>query len=471
LKYCLRCQTMLSELFKLFGFESEEIERERNRIEKVFEILEIGSNDMDQAIERINKFFDIESVGMRKVLGLWMKELIDLVLAKKDGKRIAYVSYPPVAEIAAALALNPTEIFCSCPDVVLSNTLNLIFNKINPVLETAEKNGLSPGIAFCSYLQTRLGAIIKGVIPKPDVLIASCYLCDLTPAADQILHEMYGIPVLYIDNVFDIKGEDWPQIEERKITYLASEMYEAVRNLEQALGCEISETKIREAINIRENLNSILGEIRKLAQANPVPLKYNNYRVTYELVGSCIGTGLQKGEEVLKILFEELQKKVNNGAGVLKKDAPKVIVTMISYDPKLTDTIESLGLAIVGSATLTLPGGNPAPSTSLWRQLAEDLMKRRGASYSSWAYIVHLKELARQLGVDGLIFWYHYSCRQYSILSLKAKEVIENELGIPVLLLEGDYCDFRSRTIDQMITKLETFAEMVRLRRELLRRD
>jgi len=464
---------MFSELFKLCGFESGEIKNERSRIDEVFEILEVGPEDIEIAKERIHKYFDIDLLGIRKVLGLWFRELIEMVLAKKDGKRIVYVSYPPVAEIAAALSLSSENIYCSCPDVVLSNTLNLIFNKINPVLETAEKNGLSPGIAFCSYLQTRLGAIVKGIVPKPDLLIASSYLCDLTPAADQWLHEMFDIPVLYVDNVFDVGGEDWPQIEERKAVYLATEMSEAVEHTKKLLGCDLSENHIKKAISLRNSLDSALGEIRRLGQTDPLLLKYNSYKIANELAASCIGAGLRKGEETLRILHEELEKKVQIGASALKKGVPRVIVTMLPYNPELTDVIENLGLAIVGSAALALPGGNPTPpSKFLFRQLAEDLMKWRGANYSSWAYIVHLKELAKRLGVDGLIFWYHYSCRQYSILSLKAKEVIENELGIPVLLLEGDYCDSRSRTTDQMITKLETFAEVVGLRgkNELLRR-
>ncbi|MBW1804420.1 MAG: hypothetical protein JRJ85_27265, partial [Deltaproteobacteria bacterium] len=43
--------------------------------------------------------------------------------------------------------------------------------------------------------------------------------------------------------------------------------------------------------------------------------------------------------------------------------------------------------------------------------------------------------------------------------------VIEEELAVPVMLLEGDYCDFRSYNTLQMRTKLETFAEIVKTRK------
>jgi len=104
-----------------------------------------------------------------------------------------------------------------------------------------------------------------------------------------------------------------------------------------------------------------------------------------------------------------------------------------------------------------------APEYSdLWERVTVAHLRSRGANYSSLAYINQMKESISEAHVDGIIFFRHYSCRQYSIFPIKAKEVIEKELGVRVLLLEGDYCDFRSYNTQQMRTKLETFAEMVK---------
>jgi len=194
-----------------------------------------------------------------------------------------------------------------------------------------------------------------------------------------------------------------------------------------------------------------------------VPLRQNDYKIVNDLASSCINRGLQEGVAVVNILREEIEKRVSDGKGVVEKGAPRVLVSMMPHDPTFVDLIEKLGLAIYGTATMSTPSASgPSSYTFLWEQVAESLMKRRGGQYSSWAYIAQLKELAQLSHVNGIIFWTHYSCRQYSILSLKAKELIEKELGIPVLLLEGDYCDFRSRNTDQMRIKLETFAEIVK---------
>jgi len=85
-----------SELFKLCGFEPEEIERERPRIDRAFQKLEIGPKDIARGEERLRKYFDVELLGVRKLMGIWLKILIDLVLAREEGKKLIYPSFPPL---------------------------------------------------------------------------------------------------------------------------------------------------------------------------------------------------------------------------------------------------------------------------------------------------------------------------------------------------------------------------------------
>ena len=82
------------ELLKLCGFEDEEIEEERPRIEKAFERLGIGPEDMETADQWVRQNHDVTLVGVRKLLGAWLKELIDVVLAKDEGKKVVYFGFP-----------------------------------------------------------------------------------------------------------------------------------------------------------------------------------------------------------------------------------------------------------------------------------------------------------------------------------------------------------------------------------------
>jgi hypothetical protein len=453
---------MDSEFLRLCGFEPEEIKREERRIEKAFDILEISDDDTDRAKAKIEKYFDIALPSMRKILGLWVKELVDMVLAKEEGKKVIYPSYPPIPQMAAAMSLTSDEVYCASPDIVLSNTLNLLFDKIIPVLETAEKNGLVPGIAFCSYLQTRLGSIVKGIVPRPDLLIPSSYLCDLTPATDQLLHELYGTPVAYVDNLMDEKGDRWPEdINPHKVRYFAREMENAINTYTRVTGFRLPEKEVLEAVATADKIHFICGQIQELRKADPLPLKQSDYHLAMSLVN--IGRGLREGPEILNSLMAELEKRIAAGEGIAEKGAPRVMLVMMPHNPALAATIGELGLAAcVHAGAAPRSPSRPVAYTSLWEEVADANMRGRGANYSSLAYILQLKAASELWNVEGLVFFRHYSCRQYSIFPTRAKEVIEEEQGIPVLLLDGDYCDFRSYNIQQMRTRLETFAEMVK---------
>ena len=64
---------MYTELFKLCGFEPDEIERERPRIDKAFNTLGIEEEDINRGEKRLRRYLDIELLGVRRFLGIWMR--------------------------------------------------------------------------------------------------------------------------------------------------------------------------------------------------------------------------------------------------------------------------------------------------------------------------------------------------------------------------------------------------------------
>lgn len=449
----------------LFGLEGEELDREAPRVERAFRFLGISPFDVTVAKERLLKFFSMELLGMRKIWGIALKELVDLVLAKEEGKKVVYGSFPPLSDLLAAGAMASDEIYCSPAEAVIDMVLCALFgeSKISPILDTGEKYGLTSSLASCSFLKTRLGAIINGVIPVPDLLISSAFLCDQTPKTDEILHELYGIPVAYVDNIFENKGDKWPQdISPRRIKYFANEIKHCTDEFNKILGCQISEQEIRLAIDAKGKLFRALDELWEFMKADPIPLSQNDFGMIANLVYSATRRGLREGGETLHILQEEVKRRVSDGKGAVKKGAPRVLLTVPPMDPSLVAMIENVGLAIPVTTLAGTPAANvPISYDSVWEQIADSMMRRRGGQYSSWGYIFQLRELVKTWNVDGVIIFVHIPCRQYQLFPPKAREVME-ELGIPVLMLEGDYVDIRGFNAEQMRTRLETFVELVR---------
>ena len=212
------------ELLKLCGFEVEEINQERARLEKVFQKLELGPADMKTAEVWVKENHDVDLMGVRKILRLWLKELLDLVLARDEGRKLVYYGFPTVAGPAGAIAAASDEVLCTCPDAVLCHTLGQIFNKINSVLEAGEANGLPPGHALCSLQQVRVGGMAKGIIPVPDLALTSSYYCDMGSKTDELLHERYGHPAVYVDGSMDSRWGEFPNYLPERVDYLGRQM-------------------------------------------------------------------------------------------------------------------------------------------------------------------------------------------------------------------------------------------------------
>lgn len=461
---------MDSEFLNLCGIEGEELKKEEPRLDRAFRILKIGPEDMDRAKKRLVRLFSMELLGMRKIWGIAVKELVDLILAKEDGKKVAYGSYPPLSEILMAGSLASEDIYCSPAEAVIDMVLCPMFgqDKVNSILETAEGHGMAPSLAACSFLKTRLGAIVNGIIPVPDLLLSFCFLCDQTPKTDEVLQDIYGIPVAYVDNIFEDNGYRWPEdISQKRVEYFGNEMRCCAEKFHQVMGHELTEEKVREAMAVNAGFFGAAGKLWESMKADPVPLSQSDFMMIARTVYGATRRAALEGLGALDILGEEVKKRVNDGVGAVAKGAPRVLLTNAPMDPSpLVNMIEGAGLAIPVTTLASVPSkGTPRSYASVWDQIAYTLMRRRGAYHSSWGWILQLKELAAVWDVDGVIIFQHMPCRQYQLFPLKAKEVIEKDMGIPVLLLEGDFVDLRDYNAQQTKTRLETFAELVKTSR------
>ena len=75
------------ELLTLCGFDASEIESQLPRIEKAFNRLEITAGDIERGKQRLKKYYDIELQGIRQAIGLSIRDVVDTMLAREEGKK------------------------------------------------------------------------------------------------------------------------------------------------------------------------------------------------------------------------------------------------------------------------------------------------------------------------------------------------------------------------------------------------
>jgi benzoyl-CoA reductase/2-hydroxyglutaryl-CoA dehydratase subunit BcrC/BadD/HgdB len=450
-------------LLTLCGFESEEIEKERPRIEKAFKKLEFTQEDIDRGEERVKHYFDIDLLSVRKMLRLWLKSLIDLIHAKEDGKKVVYTCMPPFFHILGALAAIPGDLYVTSPDITLAHTVGGIFGKVVPLLEVAEGDILPAGSAFCSPIQAKYGAIIKGVIPVPDLLVSSGFVCDQSPKVDELLGTKYGIPVVYSDGPNDADKINWPQVSDRRVQYMANEYKDTLQKIEAVLGYRITEEQAQQAEmrigGIAMRCDRVFDLIKN---ADPTPTGFVNLgeiaRVTKLGVNTTTTSGDPEG--LLDLFYEELLERVNNGKGSSAKGAPRVGIDTFSSIPEPTTMIEEAGLAVVTDFTglvTTEAEGIESGYEKFWERGGESLLR-----YCGIAFAKRFVQVCRDWKLDGAVLNYQIGCRDMCMGTLKMRELIMKELGIPVLLLESDNSDPRNSISEAARNRIAAFAEILK---------
>ena len=454
-----------ADLLELCGFEPEEMKKDTRRIETVFQRLELGPEDMKRAESWVKENHDVTLSGVRKILGLWLKELFDLVLAKDEGKKIVYYGFPTIAGPAAVIASASEDVYCACPDAILCYTMGQIFNKLTPILEAGEENGLPPGHSLCSLQQIRVGGMVKGIIPVADMVTTSSYNCDMGSKADELLHQKYGHPTIYVDGSMDSQWGEWPNYLRERVDLLGDQLEKVFAGAEKFLGVKITEEARRKAASRSRELHRALRELVELMrEADPQPLSIVDLEVARRLSsGSASERFMIEGPKAISILSQEVRDRITKGIGVVAKGSPRVIILMAHFsDPSIMRMMEGCGLSIPTTAH-TLFASTIMKETTLisGEGLAIEQLKR-GPFHSAYGEVKPFAEAAKKFNVDGVIWNYLYNCRPLAILSHLMKQYIEKEHGIPVLALEMDMYDSRSYSASALQTRVETFAELLR---------
>lgn len=456
---------MLNDFLSLCGFDKKEMDGERKNIEKAFSILGITSQDIERSIPFVQKMFDVELLGIRKSLGVALKELVNLALARERYKKIIYVTQPifsPPWE--AAMEAGGGDVLAVTPEFTLCMTMGGMFDKYEPILEAAEEKGLRAGGAHCGSHQFRLGGIAKGIIPVPDLIVSlGSYYCDQSGELDNLFNNVYRIPVAYVDGSMDSIDDDYPAVSPRRVQYAAQSMRRAEGEIEALIGKQITDQMKRNALIAIGRTWKPFQDIVDFLKYDPVPISAADITQLFYLQA----VPMVHREELIgafEILKGELKERVEKGIGVLPKGAPRIFFGMFPLvNQSVAKMVEEIGMASVGMPIITMCEAERTKGAfKTFEERLIEAMHKKGLYHSGLGMARYLKDICAEQKVEGAIIFVPYNCRPMSYPAVMAKELIVNELGIPAMLLEGDWYDNRDYSAQALRTRVETFAGMLK---------
>ena len=458
-----------SELFRLCGFEDEETERQRPRIDRAFAAFGIDEADVRRAEGRIREQYDVELEGVRRLLGIWMKELIAIPLAAEEHRKVIYSEWPAAGNVLllGASQVAPDVYFGTPVSHTFTVVLGGIFDKLTPLLEAGERLGMPPGSAHCGLWQMHVAAIASGLFPRPDLIISSGWLCDQAAEADQLLHELYGIPVVYLDGCQDWQWDERPELGMRQIKYLSARMRKVARAIEEVTGCSIDEEVLRAGVrSMGKTYFNFQALLELMGKADPQPISQSNLDLLYMMIFTPL-RHREEANEALISLTADVRQRMERGEGVVPKGAPRIFfASRCALQPDIWKMVEDVGLATPVCLLDWMP------PTNYDKDKFADRMERLVAGIYNATPVCHSAanirydvEACRLFNVDGAIIVYPFSCRAYAINPLMVKKAIKDELGIPAIVLEFGGYDAREYTTGMLRTRVETFAELVKMRK------
>ena len=458
---------MYNRLLEMCGFEPQEIRQEKQRIEKTFKVLKIGKKEISAAEKRVEQLYSIELPCVRKMLKVWIKELLALVMARDEKEKIVYAIMPSPAESYLAAMLASDKLYVGYPDYVFQIGLGALFGNLNPLLEAAERYGMTPGGGHCGLNKTRLGAHALGIIPKGDLSMAWGIVCDEGPKTDELIHEVFGMPVVYLDRCQDDPLDLFPEINELTVDYIVGEIKRAYAQFAEVAGVEISNELVMKAVKILFSYMENLGKVQELMRSDPLPLSQADMILFIMVTQLCI-RDYEGATEAVKMLYEEVKQRVEEKRGILPEESPRVLWGnhFPLPDPGIVKMVEEVGIASPFSEIFYV---TIQPPSKIYDDPVETIARRfleLGLITSVTGRVRDIIRLFKEWDLDGILWFNHAPCKVIGTDSLMIKKALKKELKVPIIVVEGDIYDARFYNRQQIRNRVESFAEMLKTRQK-----
>ena len=454
------------ELLELLGFSVEEIPAELPRVEKAFKKLAFTNEDIQHAKQRLRKYYSIELEGIRKMFRFIVREFVASMLVKEEGRKsIVYGFMSPGFEVISSAAMSRSnDVLVLHHSWAFHIVVGCVFGKLAPILEEAEKKWLKAGlVGHCANVKSILGPLLLDLFPKPDLLVTSGLLCEISPKNLDLLHEFYQIPVVYFDTCQDRELSEYYEGTIRTANLAVKSLRKTVSEIQKVIGYELSDDLMLEALEAKGELAKVLDRIQKLIMSsNPLTISPAHDNVMKCLIGLAMTVDeIGEATEAMKQFYEELSERTTQGIGVVEKDAPRVLATlpMGQTDPRLEQLVCEMGIAIVG-ADVMFPEAPIMETKDPYLKLC--LGRQQGLMNQPFSRrISTIIEVCKKQKIDGLLDRYHVGCRIVAADAMLIEKAVKKELDIPVMVLEWENFDPRVFKPDEYKRRFAAFKTMM----------
>ena len=309
-------------------------------------------------------------------------------------------------------------------------------------IDCAQNAGLAP--TLCSYHKTFVGAVESGALKAPSYAVTTSLSCDGNLNTFRYLEKKIGAPFTFLDVPYDCDPES--------VDYLAKQLQEMTGQLEKVFGRPFDEERLRRIIAIENETRRELLRFYELEKEHEYPGEIISQ--LYLMMGTHLLMGTEEFRDLVKFMVEDIQTYPRfTGKRILW------VHLLPFYQETLRAYFNGSRKYQVIASDIVLDYAEELDESDPFRALAVKTIRNiYNGSYAGKAEA--LGAFAQAMDADAVIHFCHWGCKQASGGSILLKEKMK-ELGIPMLILDGDGIDRRNSHDGQIKTRLEAFLEML----------
>ena len=379
--------------------------------------------------------------------------------SKKGDPKIAWCTSVGPAEILRAMGF--LVYFPETHSAMLGAT-----RMATDLIPTANALGYSPDI--CSYLTADIGAFLRGVtplakafkgiesIPKPDVLVFNTNQCRDVQDWFAWYGKKFNAPLLGIHS-----HRGLGDISEVHVDSIAKQMQLLIEPLERVSGRKFNLDELKKVVALSRQCSDLWKKVLDTAAHVPSPLTF--FDGTTLMGPAVVGRGTRKAVDVYKILLAELEKRIKNGEGAVDKecyriywDGMPVWGRLSAHNRLFTDLKANVLASTYCNSWIFSALNDNDPFTSMARAYIELFVVRSDETKENY-----IKNMQKFFKIDGIIYHDAKTCPNNSNCRYGMPQRLEEQSGVPSLVINGDLNDLRLISDEQTQTNIEAFIEQL----------
>ena len=397
--------------------------------------------------------YKVQSVKkMRDIMTLYY---MDAKTAEQNNKKVAWITSGGPVEPLIAMDVIPVY-----PE---NHGAMIGASKMGVDLcERAERMGYSSDL--CSYARSDIACATVnggpiGGLPRPDMLVCCNNICGTVLKWYEIQARYFNCPLFILDTPFCHTG-----FSAEAKRYVRRQIEDYIVFLEEVCGKKMDRDRMEEVGRLSVEGQQIWQEVLDTAMNQPSPLTAFDAFFHLALIVTLRGT--REAVDYYRGLLEEMKTRAAHGIGAVPNEKYRLLWDNIPiwYRMKwLSDKFASLDACLVADTYTSAWCG------SLKYMDENHFLDSMAEGYTRIYLNIGVDEMARTVigmvdkyGADGLVLHSNRSCKPYSFGQYDIQRIVQQQRGIPTLVIEADMVDERSFSESQIDTRIDAFMEMIR---------